>query len=174
MTFYISHKKLKNTARVLSARLSNVSEMRYFSTHTIHTWASPLLRAPRRLNTHCIIITFFSYVTFDIHGQRKGYAQPFTARGTQGHFTKTAGALSTQNYTVWFSFSYYYLATKTALLSHAGRARARSLRAQRHPRPIQECLHCVLMHAEEHSSAFIKVKCSVTYSKRRASSYMGC
>jgi hypothetical protein len=125
VTFYISHKKLKNTARrVLSARLSNVSEMRYFSTHTIHTWASPLLRAPRTLNIYTLYHYYlFSYVTFDTHGRRKGYAQAFTARGTQGHFTKTAGALSTQNYTVWFSFSYYYLATKTALLSHAGRAR---------------------------------------------------
>ena len=64
VTFYISHKKLKNTARrVLSARLSNVSEMRYFSTHTIHTWASPLLRAPRTLGyTH----TLYHYYLFFI------------------------------------------------------------------------------------------------------------
>jgi hypothetical protein len=94
VTFYISHKKLKNTTRVLSARLSNVSEMRYFSTHTIHTWASPLLRAPRTLNTHTLYHYYlFSYVTFDIHGQRKGYAQSRIHRARHtGTFYKNCGS----------------------------------------------------------------------------------
>jgi hypothetical protein len=169
VTFYISHKKLKNTARrVLSARLSNVSEMRYFSTHTIHTWASPLLRAPRTLN----IYTLYHYYLFFIcniwytRSEKRIRAGIHRARHTGTFYKNCGSAFNSKLHCLVFLFLLLFGNKNSFIVARGESERAGSLRAQRHPRPIQECLHCVLMHAEEHSSAFIKVKCSVTYSKR--------
>lgn len=145
--------------------------MRYFSTHTIHIRGLHLCSARRARWIHTYTVSllpafFVCNIWYTEPEKRIRSAMGHSPRAAHRDILQKLRELFQLEITL-FGFPFLLLFGNKNSFIVARREREGSPIAQRHPRPIQECLRCVLMHAEEHSSAFIKVKCSVTYSKRR-------